>query len=180
VTAAAHDAVRVRGRWRLCGWCAAAVLVEVGLYASYRGHDARFHWFTHFFVGATAALGVMTAFVVVRRRPVARPLVWPLAAHVFAMAPDLAFTAGYAHRRWMDLFLGHVTVHFVPGRNWTWLAVFLTALAAYLTTIDRTRSPAGRARAAGTGSGLGREKLVSSRRWASSGSGRSGLREERL
>jgi len=26
---------------------AAAVVAEVGLYLSYRGHDARFHWFTH-------------------------------------------------------------------------------------------------------------------------------------
>ena len=140
MTAATHEAVAVRGRWRLCGWCAAAVLAEAGLYASYRGHDARFHWFTHFFVGAATALAAMTVVVVLRRRPVARPLVWPLAAHLFAMTPDLLFTAGYAHRRWMDLFLGHISVHFVPGRNWTWLAVFLTALAAYLTAVDRRRS----------------------------------------
>ena len=26
---------------RVCLWCAIAVLVEVALYASYRGHDAR-------------------------------------------------------------------------------------------------------------------------------------------
>jgi len=135
--------VQVRGRWRLCGWCAAAVAVEVGLYGSYRGHDARFHWFTHFFVGAATALAVMTMVVVRRRRPVARPLVWPLVGHVIAMAPDLLFTAGYAHQRWMNLFLGHIAVHFVPGRNWTWLAVFLTALAAYLTAVDRTRASDG-------------------------------------
>jgi len=159
VTAAAHDAVRVRGRWRLCGWCAAAVLVEVGLYASYRGHDARFHWFTHFFVGAATALAVMSVLAVLRRRPVARPLVWPLAAHLFAMTPDLAFTAGYAHHRWMDLFLGHITVHFVPGRNWTWLTVFLVALAAYLTAIDRTRSPASEPERPPAGGALRTEEL---------------------
>ena len=135
----APAALRARGRWRLCGWCTAAVVVELGLYASYRGHDARFHWFTHFFVGAATALGVMTVVVLRRRRPVARPLVWPVAAHLFAMAPDLLFTAGYAHQRWMDLFLGHITVHFVPGRNWTWLVVFLAALVAYLTTLDGMR-----------------------------------------
>jgi len=133
-------AVRVRGSWRLCGWCAAAIVLEAGLYASYRGHDARFHWFTHFFVGAATALAVMTIVVLRCRRPVARPLVWPMAAHVVAMAPDLAFTAGYAHQRWMDIFLGHITVHFVPGRNWTWLIVFLTSLAAYLVALDQTRS----------------------------------------
>ncbi len=60
-------------------------------------------------------------------------------AHVFAMTPDLLFTGGYAHRRWMDLFLGHMSAHFVPRRNTTWLVVFLTVLAGYLTALDRVR-----------------------------------------
>ena len=104
-------ALQVRGEWRLCGWCAVAVVVELGLYASYRGHDARFHWFTHAFVGGAAALAAMAAVTLVRHRPVARPLLWPMIAHVFAMTPDLLFTGGYAHWRWMDLFLGHVSAH---------------------------------------------------------------------
>lgn len=66
---------RARSGLRLCLWCVAAVLVEVGLYLSYRGHDARFHWFTHFFVGASAALVVMAALASRRRRPVPYPLV---------------------------------------------------------------------------------------------------------
>ena len=101
---------RVRGPWRLCGWCAFAIAVEVGLYASYRGHDARFHWFTHAFVGSAAALTVMTVVTLVRRRPVPRPLLWPMVTHVFAMIPDLVFSGGYAHRRWMDVFLGHIRI----------------------------------------------------------------------
>jgi hypothetical protein len=54
----------------------------------------------------------------------------------------------------MDLFLGHVSAHFVPGRNTTWLVVFLTAFAGYLTALDRVRpredarSPGGRSAAA--------------------------------
>jgi len=35
--------VRERRALRLCGWCVVAVAVEVALYLSYRGHDARFH-----------------------------------------------------------------------------------------------------------------------------------------
>ena len=124
---------------RVCVWCVAAVVVEVGLYASYRGHDARFHWFTHYFVGASAALLVMTAVAWRRRRPVPLPLVWPLAGHLAAMAPDLAFVAGHAHRRWMDVFLGHISTHFVPGRNWTWYAVFLACLGGYLVVLARLR-----------------------------------------
>jgi hydrogenase/urease accessory protein HupE len=127
----------------LCAWCLGAAMVEVGLYASYRGHDARFHWFTHFFVGATAALAVMIVVAAARGRPVPLPFVWVSVGHLVAMAPDLAFVAGVAHRRWMDVFLGHISAHYVPGRNWTWYAVFLASLAAYLAVVDSLRPERG-------------------------------------
>ena len=123
---------------RVCLWCVIAVVAEVGLYASYRGHDARFHWFTHFFVGASVALLVMTAVAARTRRPVPLPLVWPFLAHVVAMFPDFLFSAGIAHQRWMDIFLGHISTHFVPGRNVTWFLVFLLALGAYLAVLARS------------------------------------------
>jgi len=126
---------------RVCLWCVVAVLVEVGLYASYRGHDARFHWFTHFFVGASVALVAMAVVAARTRRPVPLPLVWPLLAHVVAMFPDFLFTAGIAHERWMDVFLGHISTHFVPGRNLTWFAVFLVALGGYLAVLARLPAP---------------------------------------
>lgn len=122
---------------RVCLWCASVVVLEVLLYASYRSHDARFHWLTHFLVGASTALVVMAAWTWFRRRPASVPLVWVVVAHLFAMVPDLLFRAGVAHEWWMDLFLLHVRSHFVPGRNVTWLVVFGLALAAYLVTVDR-------------------------------------------
>lgn len=133
----AASVVRLPRPVRLCVWCVGAVVVEVGLYASYRGHDARFHWFTHFFVGAAAALIIMSVVTAQSRRPVPLPLVWVLLGHLVAMAPDLAFMAGVAHRQWMDLFVGHVSSHAAPGRNWTWYIVFLAALGAYLAILDR-------------------------------------------
>ena len=122
---------------RVCLWCGIALLAEVGLYASYRGHDARFHWFTHFLVGASVALVAMAVVAACTRRPVPLPLVWPFLAHVVAMFPDFLFTAGVAHERWMDVFLGHISTHFVPGRNLTWFVVFLVALGAYLAVLVR-------------------------------------------
>ena len=122
---------------RVCLWCVIAVLAEVGLYASYRGHDARFHWFTHFFVGASVALVAMAMVAARTHRPVPLPLVWIVLAHVVAMFPDFLFTAGIAHERWMDVFLGHITTHFVPGRNLTWFVVFLVTLATYLAVLAR-------------------------------------------
>ncbi len=122
---------------RICAWCVVAVIVEILLYASYRGHDARFHWFTHFFVGSAAALLVMAVVALRTLRPVPVPLVWPVLGHLYAMFPDFLFTAGVAHYQWMDVFLGHITTHFVPGRNLTWFVVFLVAAAAYLAALDR-------------------------------------------
>ncbi|MBW3548956.1 MAG: alpha/beta hydrolase [Actinobacteria bacterium] len=124
---------------RICLWCVAATLVEVALFVSYRGHDARFHWFTHFFVGASVALVVMALVARRQRRPVAYPLVWPVLGHVVAMFPDLLFAGGEAHAPWMDVFLGHISTHFVPGRNLTWFVVFLAALGLYLTQLDSIR-----------------------------------------
>ncbi|MDE0805392.1 MAG: alpha/beta fold hydrolase [Acidimicrobiales bacterium] len=114
-----------------------AVLAEIGLYHSYRGHDARFHWFTHFFVGATVVLLIGSVYAWRTHRPIRLPLLWILGAHVYAMFPDFLVQAGVAHYRWMDLFLGHISTHFVPGRNLTWFLVAAVALAVHLVTLDR-------------------------------------------
>ena len=132
-------AVLTRPVLRLCAWCLAAVVIEVALYLSYQGHDASFHWFTHFLIGAAVALLGMTVMVLRAGRPVPMPLVWPVLAHVYAMVPDLLFTGGAAHERWMDVFLGHLSSHFVPGANLTWFAAFLTALTLHLVVLDRQR-----------------------------------------
>lgn len=127
---------RTASALRLCGLCAAAVAAEVLLYLSYRGHDARFHWLTHFLIGASTALVAMAAWTWRTRRTAPLPLVWILVAHLYAMFPDFVFRFGIAHYRWMEIFLGHISSHFVPGRNVTWLAVFAVALATYLLVID--------------------------------------------
>ncbi|MBW3574378.1 MAG: hypothetical protein KY450_05850 [Actinobacteria bacterium] len=132
-----HTTARVL---RLCLWCVLAVAVEIALYLSYRGHDARFHWFTHFFVGSAVALLIMSVVALRTRRPVPLPLVWPLLGHLYAMFPDFLFTGGHiAHEPWMDVFLGHISTHFVPGRNLTWYVVFLAAVALYLGVLHRLR-----------------------------------------
>lgn len=123
----------------VCLWCVWAILVEALLYAFYRGHDARFHWLTHFLVGASTALVLMALYVGRSHRPVHLPLLWIAGAHLFAMAPDFAFAFGIAHEPWMDVFLGHVSSHFMPGRNVTWLGVFALALGAYLFALRRAR-----------------------------------------
>jgi hypothetical protein len=47
----------------------------------------------------------------------------------------------------MDVFLGHVSTHFVPGRNLTWYVVFLACLAVYLAAVASVGRPRTRAAA---------------------------------
>jgi len=129
---------------RSYGWFLAAAVAEVALYASYQGEDGRFHWFTHFFAGTAFALVAMAVVAKATGRPVRLPFVWLLLGHLVAMAPDFAFVEGVSHGRWMDVFLGHVSSHYVVGRNWTLYVVFLVALGAYLVVIDSLRPPGSR------------------------------------
>ncbi len=87
------------------------------------------------------------------RRAVRLPGLWVVLGHLVAMFPDFLFAAGIPHRRWMDVFLGHLSTHFVPGRNLTWYAVFLGALAGYLAVLAGA-TPGGRGGAAGRATSL--------------------------
>ncbi|MFP5369801.1 MAG: hypothetical protein ACLGI3_03515, partial [Actinomycetes bacterium] len=95
---------------------------------------------THFFVGAAAGLAVMLVAAWRRRRAVGWWPMWVVGGHVIALFPDVLFRLGIAHARWMDVFLGHVSTHVVPGRNLTWFLIFTAVLAAWLATVDRLGS----------------------------------------
>lgn len=124
---------------------AAAVGVEVLLYERYGTHEASFHWFTHLYVGGATALLVLSGLTLLRRRQLPYPAVWVMLGHIVAMIPDLLFTLlDVAHRRWMDVFLGHLSTHFVPGRNVTWFAVFALAVTAYVISVERVGGKAHR------------------------------------
>ncbi len=109
------------------------VLAEIALYASYSAHDARFHWATHFLVGLAFASLVLLFRLLVTGAPGPRLLLpMVLASHLFAMLPDLLFRSGVPHYRWMDVFLGHVAAHYLPGGDGSWLVVALTCLGLYV------------------------------------------------
>lgn len=115
------------------------VVVEILLYRRFQQGDGTFHYFTHFFAGASLALVLMTLAAHRWRRPVRLPLLAVLAGHLFAMAPDILYLESIAHTRWMDVFVAHNTSHFLPGRNIGWYVVFLAAMTLYLVT-----APSGR------------------------------------
>lgn len=113
---------------------AVVVSVEVLLYRRYQSGDGTFHYFTHFFAGATLALVLMTVAARRWRRPVRVPLLAVLAGHLLAMGPDALYIEDMAHQRWMDVFVAHNVSHFIPGRNLTWYLLFLASLTLYLVT----------------------------------------------
>lgn len=109
------------------------IAAEAFLYVSYRHHDGRFHWFLHGFVGASTALLAMGLVMLWSGRIVRHPLLWILIGHVVAMFPDILWNFLVAtHQPWMNVFLGHIVAHFIPGRNWTWYGIFLASLGFYL------------------------------------------------
>lgn len=120
---------------RLSWQSAFFAVAEVLLYLSYQHQDARFHWFLHIFVGTSAALVTMAVLTYWSGRTIRFPLLWLLTGHLIAMLPDILWTLQWLpHQPWMDVFLLHISSHFIPGRNWTWYVMFLGCLALHLYT----------------------------------------------
>ncbi len=81
----------------------------------YGGHEAGFHWATHFLVGLTVAALFN--------------LVWQLAR-------DAPASGQIPHYRWMDVFLGHISAHEIPGGDTVWLAIGVASLTAYAAALS--------------------------------------------
>ncbi len=124
---------------RTLAWQFAVLLAaEIALYSSYATHEARFHWATHFLVGLTVASLWRAAFLLVAARPTRFQLLSILGFHLWAMWPDLVFRAGVPHYRWMDwVALGHVSSHYLPGGDTTWLLIALSAAGLYAVLLLR-------------------------------------------
>ena len=131
----AYRPLRPRG---LLAQLALMVVVEAALFASYKGHEAAFHWATHFLVGLGAAAVINLVWLALKGAPARGQLMWVVGLHLYAMAPDLLFTgADVPHDGWMDVFLGHISAHYVPGGVRTWLVVALVLTGAYAWVLSR-------------------------------------------
>lgn len=114
----------------------ALVLLELALFASYDVHDARFHWATHFLVALAVTSLLQLLRLLLTGAPGPRFLLLSLAGwHLFAMLPDLLFRAGQPHAQWMNVFLGHVVAHSLPGGDTSWLVIALSVSAAYVACL---------------------------------------------
>ena len=132
------------GRQRIVTVLAVAgpLLVEALFLQRYAAEAASWHWYIHLSAGATLALPLMVIWTRRHRRPVPYPLVWVLAAHLFAAIPDLLIPENVPHQSWQNVFAGHVASHYLPGGSATWLVTASLALAGYLLTLDQLDHPA--------------------------------------
>ncbi len=115
----------------------APLAVEIWLLVRYAAEDASWHWYIHFFAGASLALVLMTQWSWRHRRPVRLPLAWIALAHMYSATPDLVIPENIPHQKWQNAFAGHVASHYLPRRGLTWLVVFALSLGGYLAALER-------------------------------------------
>lgn len=108
---------------------------ELALYDAYRGEQAGVHWTVHLLVGLTAAAVWNLGVLLVKAAPARGQLISILVFHVYAIFPDLLFDAGAPHARSMDVFLGHLSVHYLPGGERSWLAIGLASFGIYVVVL---------------------------------------------
>jgi hypothetical protein len=83
------------------------------------------HWLLHTVAGLGIGLTLGAVVSLLLRRPVPG-LLAALAGQAVSVAPDLLFVVGRVpHARWMDVFLGHITLHLTFSPIGVSLAVFL-------------------------------------------------------
>ena len=132
------------------------VAAEIVLYASYASHDARFHWATHFLVALLVTALWQSLHLLVAARPARGQLATVVVLHLWAMWPDLLFRVGVPHYHWMDwLALGHVSSHYLPGGDTSWLVLALLGAGAYAVLLARWVSARSTEAAAGLSPALG-------------------------
>lgn len=110
---------------------------EAAILAVYWRPDSLFHWSIHFLVGLTTAAVWNLTVLLLLDRPAPGQLASILVLHLIAMAPDILFGFEVPHYAWMDLFLGHISVHYTPGQDRTWLAIALLTTGLYVILLSR-------------------------------------------
>lgn len=134
---------------------AVLVLAEIVLFRAYGAFDSAFHWGAHFLVAVALSAVVLCTYLLVAGRPAPGQLLTVLALHLYAMFPDLLFRWGMPHATWMNVFAGHIAVHYLPGGDRSWLAVAVLAVAGYVLLLAGWVSARDREATAGMAPGLG-------------------------
>lgn len=107
------------------------VLAEVYLVVAYQRFHALWHYWLHGLIGAGLGVAVLVIASALRRRRPSTAGIWAAAAlgHLFSAFPDVLFLqAGVLHAAWMDVFAGHIAVHFLAAPLAVSFAIFAAGL----------------------------------------------------
>ncbi len=116
----------------------ALALGEVTIYTFYIGFRQPFHWANHLLPAVVVASVVYLIFLVVKDRPMRGEVILVLPLHLFSMVPDPMFSFNtLPHQEWMNVFTGHIWVHFLPFRLNGWLVLALLASGVYVFALVR-------------------------------------------
>jgi hypothetical protein len=123
---------------------ALVVVVEGYLLYRYAAFGALFHLFVHGYVGMGLGLAAHAGWRVLGARgprPAGEVVGAAVAGHLAAAVPDVLFLAAdLPHARWMDVFVAHISVHFVPAPLALALAVLALGVGAQVLATTRGRA----------------------------------------
>ena len=121
----------------LLAQAAVLVLAEIVLFRAYGAFDSAFHWGAHFLVAVVLSALVLASYLLVAGRPAPGQLLTVAGLHLYAMFPDLLFRWGIPHAGWMNVFAGHIAVHYLPGGDRSWLGLAVLAVLGYVLLLAR-------------------------------------------
>lgn len=127
---------------------AGLIAAEASLWYAYDRYGAGFHHLVHGLLGAGSGLVALVALRLGGRATGVPPWAAASAGRVLAAVPDMLFLSlDLPHARWMDVFVAHIAVHFVPAALAVVLGAFALAVAACAAVLLGRRRLAGGAAA---------------------------------
>ena len=105
-------------------WTAFALYELRLLQHQYQIHGTSWHFLVHSMIGVGLGLSAAT-FWTAHKRQAANPWVWGLVGQLVSMLPDFMFIIlRMPHDPWMDVFVGHISIHTSPAPLIVSLVVF--------------------------------------------------------
>jgi hypothetical protein len=114
------------------------VVIEGYFLVRYLAFGALFHLYVHGLLGVGLALAGHAAWRARRPGGAGAPelLGVALAGHIASAVPDVLFlTAEIPHAAWMDVFVAHISIHFVPAPLALTFAVLAAGVAAQVARV---------------------------------------------
>lgn len=124
-------------------WAAGLLLLgalELYIGRAYIVRGTEWHYIVHNSIGVGLGLAGGGVVAAIRRRPT-NGLGWALVGQLASVMPDLIFgLLRIPHQRWMDVFVGHISVHTAPGPLYLGIAVLLLGGWGWLAAVAGGRA----------------------------------------